>query len=48
MSKTALISTPQPRLGQMGLLSFLVLASLITPLSLDMYTPAIPTMVDWF
>ena len=39
---------PQPRLGVIGLLVLLVVASLITPLSLDMYTPAVPHMTDHF
>ena len=39
---------PQPRLGIFGLLILLVVASLITPLSLDMYTPAEPHMTDHF
>lgn len=39
---------PQPHLGASGLLILLVAASLITPLSLDMYTPAVPHMTDYF
>ncbi|MDO4443086.1 MAG: MFS transporter [Slackia sp.] len=39
---------PQPRLGAGGLLVLLVAASLITPLSLDMYTPAVPGMAQYF
>ena len=39
---------PQPLLGIFGLLTLLVVASLITPLSLDMYTPAVPHMTDHF
>lgn len=39
---------PQPRLGAGGLLVLLVAASLITPLSLDMYTPAVPGMASYF
>lgn len=39
---------PQPRLGACGLLVLLVAASLITPLSLDMYTPAVPGMARYF
>ena len=39
---------PQPRLGAGGLLILLVAASLITPLSLDMYTPAVPGMARYF
>lgn len=39
---------PQPRLGAAGLLALLVISSVITPLSLDMYTPAVPHMTDYF
>ena len=39
---------PQPSLGAGGLLILLVAASLITPLSLDMYTPAVPGMARYF
>lgn len=39
---------PQRRLGPLGLVVLLVLTSLVTPLSLDMYTPAIPHMTDYF
>lgn len=39
---------PQSKLGPRGLVVLLVFASLITPLSLDMYTPAVPHMTDYF
>ncbi|MEF2652041.1 multidrug effflux MFS transporter [Slackia piriformis] len=39
---------PQPRLGAAGLIILLVASSLITPLSLDMYTPAVPGMAQYF
>ena len=39
---------PQPRLGAAGLIILLVASSLITPLSLDMYTPAVPGMAQCF
>lgn len=39
---------PQPRLGTVGLLILLVISSVITPLSLDMYTPAVPHMAEYF
>lgn len=42
------ITRPQRRLGAVGFVALLVLGSLITPLSLDMYTPAVPHMVDHF
>ena len=38
----------QRRLGVVGLVCLLVITSLVTPLSLDMYTPAIPHMTDYF
>ncbi len=38
--------TPQPRLGQAGLLVLLAFLSTIIPLSLDMYTPAVPHMAE--
>ena len=38
----------QKRLGVVGLVCLLVVTSLVTPLSLDMYTPAIPHMTDYF
>lgn len=39
---------PQPKLGLFGLMAMLVLASVIMPLSFDMYTPAIPGMPEHF
>ncbi len=39
---------PQPRLGAAGLILLLVISSVITPLSLDMYTPAVPHMAEYF
>lgn len=39
---------PQRRLGVPGLIVLLVAASLVTPLSLDMYTPAVPHMTEYF
>lgn len=43
-----LLAKPQPRLRLGGLLVLLLVASFITPLSLDMYTPAIPGMAGYF
>ncbi len=37
----------QRHLGTIGTLALLVIAGLTTPLALDMYTPAIPHMVDY-
>ncbi|WP_139653503.1 MFS transporter [Raoultibacter phocaeensis] len=39
---------PQRFLGPFGLIALLVVTSLATPLSLDMYTPAIPHMTEYF
>lgn len=39
---------PQNKLGLVGLIVLLVVTSLVTPLSLDMYTPAIPHMTEYF
>ncbi len=42
------LTIPQPYLGPVGLIALLVVTSLITPLSLDMYTPAVPSMTAYF
>lgn len=39
---------PQKHLGPIGLVALLVVTSLVTPLSLDMYTPAVPHMTEYF
>lgn len=39
---------PQQKLGPLGLVVLLVVSSLVTPLSLDMYTPAVPHMAELF
>jgi DHA1 family bicyclomycin/chloramphenicol resistance-like MFS transporter len=39
---------PQRKLGAVGLIALLVVFSLMTPISLDMYTPAIPHMAEHF
>lgn len=39
---------PQRFIGPFGLIALLVVTSLATPLSLDMYTPAIPHMTEYF
>lgn len=39
---------PQKNLGPIGLIALLVITNLVTPLSLDMYTPAIPHMTEHF
>ena len=43
----AWLSCDQPHLGAIGTFALLVIASLLTPLALDMYTPAIPHMVQY-
>ena len=40
--------TPQRKLGQMGLIVFIILANTIIPFSIDMYTPAVPSMPAYF
>ena len=42
------LTCPQRRLGPIGLIALLVITSLVTPLSLDMYTPAVPHMTEHF
>ena len=39
---------PQRRLGQAGLVFFIILASTIIPFSIDMYTPAVPSLPGYF
>lgn len=48
MKLAAWLIHPQKRLGAPGLMALLVIAALITPISLDMYTPAIPHMTEFF
>lgn len=48
MGFKSILAMPQGRLGQGGLIALLVLASLVMPLSLDMYTPAVPHMAEQF
>lgn len=42
------LTAPQPRLKGLGLLVLLVMGSLGAPFSLDMYTPAVPHMAEYF
>ncbi len=44
----AWLSRPQRRLGQMGLIVFIILANTIIPFSIDMYTPAVPSLPSYF
>lgn len=48
MTLHAWLTQPQRRLGPLGLIVLLVITSLVTPLSLDMYTPAVPHMTEHF
>ncbi|MEQ3364316.1 Bcr/CflA family efflux MFS transporter [Raoultibacter massiliensis] len=42
------LAVPQKRLKVGGLLALLAVSSFMTPLSLDMYTPAVPYMTEYF
>lgn len=42
------LSKPQPRLGQAGLVAFIIIANTIIPFSIDMYTPAVPSLPGYF
>lgn len=42
------LAQPQKKLGTVGLVVLLVVTSIVTPLSLDMYAPAIPHMTEYF
>ncbi|MBQ9001816.1 MAG: multidrug effflux MFS transporter [Eggerthellaceae bacterium] len=44
----AWLSRPQRRLGQSGLIVFIILANTIIPFSIDMYTPAVPSLPGYF
>ncbi|MGI6535235.1 MAG: multidrug effflux MFS transporter [Eggerthellaceae bacterium] len=46
--RSASLAVPQPRLGVIGLGVLLVLANTLIPLSLDIYTPAVPEMPAHF
>ena len=48
MKQIALLIKPQPFLKTTGLIVLLAIANTIVPLSLDMYTPAIPSMTQRF
>lgn len=47
MFKQGWLSKPQRKLGSGGLIGLMVFASLMVPLSLDMYTPAVPHMAEY-
>ena len=42
------LAVPQPRLGIIGVIALIIWTGLTTPMALDMYTPAVPAMVDAF
>ena len=42
------LTSPQPRLGGIGIFFMMIFASFVTPFSLDMYTPALPGMATYF
>ncbi len=46
--RTNWLTRPQRRLGQMGLIVFIILANTIIPFSIDMYTPAVPSLPGYF
>ncbi|MEG0376503.1 MAG: multidrug effflux MFS transporter [Raoultibacter sp.] len=48
MNMSQWLVQPQKYLGPLGLIALLVITNLVTPLSLDMYTPAIPHMTEHF
>ena len=45
---TSWLSRPQRKLGQLGLIVFIILANTIIPFSIDMYTPAVPSLPGFF
>ena len=48
MGKSKQLIVPQPKLGYGGLVGILVVANILVPLSLDMYTPSVPEMPGYF
>ena len=47
-SRETWLCRPQPRLGAAGLITFIILANTIIPFSIDMYTPAVPSLPGYF
>lgn len=47
-ARASWLSCPQRRLGQMGLIVFIIVANTIIPFSIDMYTPAVPSLPAYF
>lgn len=48
MNSTSWLISPQPRLGAHGLTALLILANVLIPFSLDIYTPSVPEMPAHF
>lgn len=48
MNNTSWLVSPQPRLGTRGLTALLILANVLIPFSLDIYTPSVPEMPAHF
>jgi DHA1 family bicyclomycin/chloramphenicol resistance-like MFS transporter len=46
--KNVILLVPQKYLGSKGLLFFISLMAMFIPLSIDLYLPAMPTMMDYF
>ena len=42
------LAKPQRRLGQFGLSLFIIISNTIVPFSIDMYTPAVPSLPGYF
>jgi len=47
-ARASWLCRPQRRLGQLGLVVFIILANTIIPFSIDMYTPAVPSLPGYF
>ena len=47
-SHASWLSRPQRKLGQTGLIVFIILANTIIPFSIDMYTPSVPSLPGYF
>lgn len=47
-NKSTILLMPQKHLGPKGLISFISLMGMFIPLSIDLYLPAMPTMMDYF
>ena len=47
-NKTSWLKVPQTKLGQPGLIVLITLVNTLMPFTTDMYTPAIPSLPDYF